>query len=104
MRLKAADLEKEMEVLKLQRQDLFREIAKLKDLNESRVREAADQSDRLKGLDYDMSRVTLRSLIESACRAFIPGGGLSQWSASVCGSNVSKPGIRRNREMFAVGK
>ena len=60
LRLKAADLEKEIEVLKLQRQDNFREIAKLKDLNESRVREAADQSDRLKGLDYDMSRVNLR--------------------------------------------
>lgn len=60
LRLKAADLDKEIEVLKLQRQDNFREIAKLKDLNESRVREAADQSDRLKGLDYDMSRVNLR--------------------------------------------
>lgn len=60
LRLKAADLEKEMEVLKLQRQDNFREIAKLKDMNEARVREAADQSDRLKGLDYDMSRVNLR--------------------------------------------
>jgi hypothetical protein len=60
LRLKAADLEKEIEVLKLQRQDNFREIAKLKDLNEARVREAADQSDRLKGLDYDMSRVNLR--------------------------------------------
>jgi hypothetical protein len=60
LRLKAADLEKEIEVLKLQRQDNFREIGKLKDLNENRVREAADQSDRLKGLDYDMSRVNLR--------------------------------------------
>lgn len=60
LRLKAADLEKEIEVLKLQRQDNWREIAKLKDLNESRVREAADQSDRLKALEYDMSRVNLR--------------------------------------------
>jgi hypothetical protein len=60
LRLKAADLEKEIEVLKLQRQDNFREIGKLKDLNENRVREAADQSDRLKGLDYDLSRVNMR--------------------------------------------
>lgn len=60
LRLKAADLEKEMEVLKLQRQDNWREIAKMKDLNEQRVREAADQTDRLKALDYDMSRVHLR--------------------------------------------
>lgn len=60
LRLKTADLEKEMEVLKLQRQDNWREIAKMKDLNEQRVREAADQTDRLKALDYDMSRVHLR--------------------------------------------
>jgi len=60
LRLKASDLDKEIEVLKLQRQDNWREIQKLKDLNENRVREAADQADRLKGLDYDLSRVHLR--------------------------------------------
>lgn len=60
LRLKAADLDKEIEVLKLQKQDNWREIAKLKELNEQRVREAADQADRLKALDYDMSRVHLR--------------------------------------------
>jgi replicative DNA helicase len=60
LRLKAVDLEKELEVLKLLRQDYLREIAKLKDLNESRVIEAADQTDGLKGLDYDMSRMNLR--------------------------------------------
>lgn len=32
----------------------------MKELNENRVREAADQADRIKGLDYDMSRVHLR--------------------------------------------
>jgi hypothetical protein len=42
LRLKASDLDKEIEVLKLQRQDNWREIQKLKDLNENRVREAAD--------------------------------------------------------------
>lgn len=47
-------------MLKLQRQDNWREIAKLKDLNESRVREAAEQADKLKGLEYDISRVHLR--------------------------------------------
>ena len=60
LRLKAADLDKEIEVLKLQRQDNWREIAKMKDLNEQRVREAAENADRLKGLDYDLSRVHLR--------------------------------------------
>jgi hypothetical protein len=34
LRLKGSDLEKEIEVLKLQRQDNWREMAKLKDLNE----------------------------------------------------------------------
>ncbi len=34
LRLKAADLEKEIEVIKLQRQDNWREIQKLKELNE----------------------------------------------------------------------
>ena len=60
LRLKASDLDKEIEVIKLQRQDNWREIAKLKDLNEQRVREAAAQADNLKGLDYDLSRVHLR--------------------------------------------
>jgi len=60
LRLKASDLDKEIEVIKLQRQDNWREIAKLKDLNEQRVREAAAQADSLKGLDYDLSRVHLR--------------------------------------------
>jgi hypothetical protein len=60
LRLKASDLDKEIEVLKLQRQDNWREIAKLKDLNEARVREAAEQADKLKGLEYDISRVHLR--------------------------------------------
>ncbi len=60
LRLKAGDLDKEIEVLMLQRQDNWREIAKMKDLNEQRVREAAEQGERLKGLDYDLSRVHLR--------------------------------------------
>lgn len=60
LRIRAADLEKEIEVLKLQKSDNWREIAKLKDLNENRVREAADQSDRLKALEYDLQRVHLR--------------------------------------------
>lgn len=47
-------------MLKLQRQDNWREIAKLKDLNECRVREAAEQAERQKGLDYELSRTQLR--------------------------------------------
>ncbi len=60
LRMRAADLDKEIEVLKLQRQDNWREISKLKDLNECRVREAAEQAERQKALDYDLSRTQLR--------------------------------------------
>jgi len=60
LRLRAADLDKEIDLLKLQRQDNWREIAKLKDVNECRVREAAEQAERQKGLDYDLSRTQLR--------------------------------------------
>lgn len=60
LRIRASDLEKEIEVLKLQKADNWREIGKLKDMNEQRVREAADQSERLKGLDYDLQRTHLR--------------------------------------------
>jgi cell division protein FtsB len=37
LRAKVQDLEKEMDILKLQRQDNFREIARLKDLGENRA-------------------------------------------------------------------
>ncbi len=57
LRDRANELEKEIEILKLQRADNFREIARLKDLNDQRVREGAEQTDRLKATDYDLSRV-----------------------------------------------
>lgn len=60
MRDRSNELEKEIEILKLQRADNFREIARLKDLNDQRVREGAEQTDRLKATDYDLSRVQLR--------------------------------------------
>ena len=53
-------MEKEMEVLKAQKADNWREINRLKEYNDQKVREAADQNDKLKGIDYDLSRVTLR--------------------------------------------
>ena len=39
LRIRASDLEKEIEVLKLQKADNWREIGKLKDMNEQRVRD-----------------------------------------------------------------
>jgi chromosome segregation ATPase len=43
-------------MLKQQRQDMWREINRLKELNEQRVKESADQGDKLKAIDYDLSR------------------------------------------------
>lgn len=60
LRLKAQDLEREIEMHKVQRADNWREINRLKEFNDSKVKEGSDQTDRLKGLDYDLSRVQLR--------------------------------------------
>ena len=60
LRDRAGELEKEIEILNLQRQDNYREIARLKDQNDSKVREGAEQTERLKAIDYDLSRVQLR--------------------------------------------
>lgn len=46
--------------MKVQRADNWREINRLKEHNEQKVRESSDQTERLKGLDYDLSRVQLR--------------------------------------------
>ena len=57
LRDRAEELEKEIEILKAQRADHFREIARLKDLNDQSVRQGSEQTDRLKATDYDLSRV-----------------------------------------------
>lgn len=44
----------------MQRQDNFREIARLKDLAENKTQEASENNDMLKQLDYDQSRAHLR--------------------------------------------
>lgn len=60
MRDKAAELDKEIEYLKAQKADNWREMTRLKEVNDQRVREAGDQQERLKGLDFDLSRTQLR--------------------------------------------
>lgn len=47
---------KEMDILKMQRADNWRELTKLKEINDMRVREASDLSERLKQLDYELTR------------------------------------------------
>lgn len=56
LRLKAQDLEKEIEILKIQRADNWREINRFKEQNDLKVREGSEQTERLKALDYDLSR------------------------------------------------
>ena len=56
MRDQAANYQKEIDSLKMQRADNWREIQRLKDDNDAKTREAADQADKQKVLDYDLSR------------------------------------------------
>jgi len=54
------DLEREVESVKVQRAEMWREITRLKEMNEARTREAGDQSDKLKGLEFEVSRTQAR--------------------------------------------
>lgn len=60
LRDKAAELEKEIDYLKAQKADNWREIQRLKEVNDQRGKEAGDQVERLKALDFDLSRAQLR--------------------------------------------
>eukprot|EP00347_Sterkiella_histriomuscorum_P001800 403370630 len=60
LRDKATELEKEIEYLKAQKADNWREINRLKEVNDQRIREAGDQGERLKAIDFDLSRTQLR--------------------------------------------
>jgi chromosome segregation ATPase len=60
LRNHAATLEREIESLKAQRADNWREISRLKDGNDQRMKEQADGSERVKALDYDLSRSQAR--------------------------------------------
>ena len=54
------DLEREIESVKVQRAEMWREITRLKEMNENRTREAGDQADKLKGLDFEVQRTQAR--------------------------------------------
>lgn len=56
LRDQVQDLEKEIDMLKAQRADAWREINRLKEINDLRVREANDTTEKLKVIDYDLSR------------------------------------------------
>ena len=54
------DMEREIESVKVQRAEMWREITRLKEMNESRTREAGEQAEKLKGLDFEVSRTQAR--------------------------------------------
>ena len=56
----AAGMEREADDLKMVKADNYREIQRLKDMNDHAVREAAEKTDRLKNLDYDLSKTSQR--------------------------------------------
>lgn len=60
LRAQAADLNREIDGVKHQRAEMWREINRLKELNEAKTNEAADQHDKLKRLDYELSRTHAR--------------------------------------------
>ena len=47
-------------MLKIQRADNWREINRLKEFNDVKVKEGGDQNERLKAMDYDLSRQQMR--------------------------------------------
>ena len=53
-------MEREIEGVKVQRAEMWRELTRLKEMNESRSSEAAQQSDKLKSLDFELSRTQAR--------------------------------------------
>ena len=60
LRANLQDLERDLESVKHQRNELWREITRLKELNECKAREAGEQSDKLKNLDFELQRTQQR--------------------------------------------
>lgn len=60
LRDRAGGLEREIDALKAQRADNWREISRLKDANDQKMKEQNDQGERIKALDYDLSRSQAR--------------------------------------------
>ena len=49
-----AELERDIDLVKSQRADMFREIQRLRDVMDMKTKEALDQIDRLKALEFDL--------------------------------------------------
>lgn len=60
LRAQVAELERDIDLVKSQRADLFREITRLREHLDGKRMEAADQDDRAKALDYDLQKTHIR--------------------------------------------
>ena len=54
MRSQVAELERDIDLVKSQRADMFREITRLRDVQDMKTREGLDQTERAKALEFDL--------------------------------------------------
>jgi hypothetical protein len=55
-----AELERDIDMVKCQRADMFREIHRLRDVIDMKTKESLNQIDRLKALEYDLQKTLIR--------------------------------------------
>ena len=60
-RSQVAELERDIDLVKSQRADMFREIQRLRDVMDMKTKEALDQIDRLKALEFDLQKTIIRN-------------------------------------------
>jgi len=56
-----AELERDIDLVKSQRADMFREIQRLRDVMDMKTKEGLDQVDRLKALEFDLQKTIIRN-------------------------------------------
>lgn len=61
LRSQVAELERDIDLVKSQRADMFREIQRLRDVMDMKTKEALDQIDRLKALEFDLQKTIIRN-------------------------------------------
>ena len=61
LRSQVAELERDIDLVKSQRADMFREIQRLRDVMDMKTKEALDQIDRLKALEFDLQKTLIRN-------------------------------------------
>jgi predicted nucleic acid-binding Zn-ribbon protein len=60
LRSQVAELERDIDLVKSQRADMFREITRLRDVQDMKTREGLDQNERCKALEFDLQKTLVR--------------------------------------------